>query len=169
MAHRRERADMKSATPATRQLVAAGVEFAVHTFDTAGSGEEGYGLAAAHALGIDPRQVFKTLIALVDDRPVVAVVPVSGQLSLRHLAALAGGKRAEMCPAPKAERLTGYVVGGISPFGQKQRLPVFADATIDDFDRVLVSGGRRGMDIEVAPAVLREVLGATVGDLGRER
>lgn len=140
--------------------------FVVHTFDAAAGDEgDGYGLAAARALGVDPDRVFKTLIALVDDRPVAAVVPVSGKLSLRHLAALAGGKRAEMCPPARAERITGYVVGGISPFGQKQQLPVFIDETSELFDTILVSGGKRGMDIEVAVPAFADLLGATSGDI----
>lgn len=158
-------------TPATVQLTAAGIDFAVHSFDTSassgasGSSGEGYGLAAAHALGVDPAQVFKTLIVLLDGDPVVGVVPVSGQLSLRHLAALAGGKRAEMCPPQRAERLTGYVVGGISPFGQKHRLPTYVDETAVLFDTILVSGGRRGLDLEVPVQVLVDVLDAVLGDI----
>ena len=147
------------------QLNTAGVEFAVHSFDAAASSVEGYGLAAANALGVDPAQVFKTLVVLLDDTPVVGVVPVSGQLSLRKLATLGGGKRAEMCPPARAEKLTGYVVGGISPFGQKQRLPTYVDETAILFDTILVSGGKRGMDIEVPVEVLVEVLGATLGDI----
>jgi len=156
----------RGSTPATKQLDAARLPFVVHAFDpsTADDGD-GYGLAAAKALGVDPDRVFKTLIALVDDHPVAAVVPVSGKLSFRHLATLAHGKRAEMCPPARAERITGYVVGGISPFGQKQRLPVYLDETAELFDTILVSGGKRGMDIEVGIAAFTEFLDATIGAL----
>jgi Cys-tRNA(Pro)/Cys-tRNA(Cys) deacylase len=121
---------------------------------------------AAEALGIDPDRVFKTLVAnLATDagiEQVVGIVPVSGQLSLRELAAALGGKRAEMCPVDLAQRLTGYVVGGISPFGQKKRLRTAIDETCILFDTVFVSGGKRGLDIEIAPDALVAVLGAVV-------
>ncbi len=111
--------------------------------------------------------MFKTLIATVDDRNhVVGIVPVSGQLSLKELAAAVHGKRAEMCPPETAERLTGYVVGGISPFGQKRSLPVVIDETCVLFDSIFVSGGRRGLDIEIAADDLVAVLDAVTAPIG---
>jgi len=113
----------RGGTPAIVALTAAGVRFEVHEFENAPS-ERGYGLAAAAALGVEPERVFKTLLATIDDTDhAVGIVPVSGQLSLKELAAALGAKRAEMCVPQTAERLTGYVVGGISPFGQKRLMP----------------------------------------------
>ena len=126
---------------------------------------EGYGLAAAHALGVEPERVFKTLVVLVDGQPAVAIVPVTGQLSLRHAAGALGAKRVEMCPPAVAERTTGYVVGGISPFGQRRRLATVIDETCELWDTIFVSAGRRGMDVELAPADLVSVLAATVADI----
>jgi len=140
-------------------LTAAGVRFEVHEFENAPS-ERGYGLAAAAALGVEPERVFKTLLATIDTDHAVGIVPVSGQLSLKELAAALGAKRAEMCDPQTAERLTGYVVGGISPFGQKRSLPTVIDETCILFDTIFVSGGRRGLDIEIAPDDLVTVLSA---------
>ncbi|MBK8332446.1 MAG: Cys-tRNA(Pro) deacylase [Acidimicrobiaceae bacterium] len=162
----------KGATPAIVMLEAAGVAFAVTEFHHE-PGERNYGQVAAEALGIDPDRVFKTLVAnLATDagiEQVVGIVPVSGQLSLRELAAALGGKRAEMCPVDLAQRLTGYVVGGISPFGQKKRLRTAIDETCILFDTVFVSGGKRGLDIEIAPDALVAVLGAVVAPIGSDR
>jgi len=136
------------------------VQFGVHEFEN-DPAERGYGLAAANALGVGPDRVFKTLIATVDETThAVAIVPVSGQLSLKELAVALGAKRAEMCDVQIAERLTGYVVGGISPFGQKRPLPTVIDETCILFDTIFVSGGRRGLDIEIAPDDLISVLSA---------
>jgi Cys-tRNA(Pro)/Cys-tRNA(Cys) deacylase len=147
-------------------LSAAGVQFQLHEFES-DPAERNYGQAAALALGVELDRVFKTLIATVDDRDhVVAIVPVSGQLSLKELAAAVRGKRAEMCLPETAERLTGYVIGGISPFGQKRSLPVVIDETCVLFDSIFVSGGRRGLDIEIAADDLIAVLGATVAQIG---
>ena len=162
----------KGATPAIVMLEAAGVAFAVTEFHHE-PGERNYGQLAAEALGIDPDRVFKTLVAnLATERgveQVVGIVPVSGQLSLRELAAALGGKRAEMCPVDLAQRLTGYVVGGISPFGQKKRLRTAIDETCILFDTVFVSGGKRGLDIEIAPDALVAVLDAVVAPIGSDR
>ena len=114
-----------------------------------------------------PRSRFKTLLASVDGGLAVAVVPVSGTLDLKALAAAVGGKRAEMADAAVAERSTGYVVGGISPFGQRRALPTVVDESALRHARVLVSGGRRGLDLELAPADLVAVTGATVAPIGR--
>lgn len=150
----------RGGTPAIRALEAAGVAFTVHTF--AVDDDRHYGRAAAAALGVEEERVFKTLLAEVDGRPAVGIVPVSGQLSLKGLAAALGAKRAEMMDPVAAERLTGYVVGGISPLGQKRSSPTVIDETCVLFDTVFVSGGRRGLDIEIAPDDLVALLGAHV-------
>jgi Cys-tRNA(Pro)/Cys-tRNA(Cys) deacylase len=113
--------------------------------------ELGYGRAAAAALGQDESAVFKTLVAMVDGKPVVAVLPVTSTVSLKALAAAAGGKRAEMAEPATAERITGYVVGGISPLGQRKALPTVIDESIVLLDRMYVSGGRRGLEIGIDP------------------
>ena len=156
----------RGGTPAIVALNAAGVQFRIHEFE-ADPVERHFGNAAALALGVELERVFKTLIATVDDRThVVGIVPVSGQLSLKELAAAVHGKRAEMCQPETAERLTGYVVGGISPFGQKRPLPVVIDETCVLFDSIFVSGGRRGLDIEIAAADLVAVLDAVTAPIG---
>ena len=126
-----------------------------------------YGLEAAARLGLDPAQVFKTLLAVVDGRLVVGVVPVAGQLDLKALAAAAGGKRAELAEPATAERATGYVVGGISPVGQRRPHPTVVDESALLFETVYVSGGRRGLDIGLAPADLVRVTGAVVARIRR--
>ena len=159
----------KGGTPAIATLQASGVAFTVTEFHHE-PGEGNYGIVAAEALGVEPGRVFKTLIANltteVGVEQVVAIVPVSGQLSLRELALALGGKRAEMCPVELAQRLTGYVVGGISPFGQKKRLRTAIDETCVLFDTIYVSGGKRGLDIEIAPDDLVAVLDAAVAPIG---
>jgi Cys-tRNA(Pro)/Cys-tRNA(Cys) deacylase len=158
----------KGGTPAIVMLDDAGASFTVHEFHHEPS-ERNYGLVAAEALGVEPDRVFKTLVVnLTGDRgveQVVGIVPVSGQLSLRELSQALGGKRAEMCPPEIAQRITGYVVGGISPFGQKKRLRTVIDETCILFDTVFVSGGKRGLDVEVSPDVLVSVLGAVVAPI----
>jgi Cys-tRNA(Pro)/Cys-tRNA(Cys) deacylase len=151
------------------QLEAAGVGFHVHAFDHDGS-PRGFGMAAADALGVEPDRVFKTLLADITDSggalsQVVGIVPVTAKLSLKDLAAAVGGKRAEMCDPRDAERITGYVVGGISPFGQKRSLRTVIDETCQLYDTVFVSGGKRGIDLELAPATLVAVLAATVAPI----
>ena len=156
----------RGGTPAIVALSAAQVPFEVHEF-AVDPAERNYGQAAALALGVELDRVFKTLIATVDDREhVVGIVPVSGQLSLKELAAAVHGKRAEMCLPETAQRITGYVVGGISPFGQKRAMPVVIDETCVLFDSIFVSGGRRGLDIEIAPDDLVTVLGAVTAPIG---
>lgn len=162
----------KGGTPAILMLEAAGVTFTVTEFHHE-PGDGNYGQVAAEALGIQPDRVFKTLVANLTTETgveqVVAIVPVSGQLSLRELAVALRGKRAEMCPVDIAQRLTGYVVGGISPFGQKKRLRTAIDETCVLFDTIFVSGGKRGLDIEIAPGDLIAVLNAVVAPIGVER
>jgi Cys-tRNA(Pro)/Cys-tRNA(Cys) deacylase len=140
-------------TPATVALTDAGIPFAVHAYhhDPAASS---FGLEAAQALGVEPERVFKTLLADTDAGIVVGVVPVTGMLDLKALAAAVGAKRAAMADPAVAERRTGYVVGGISPIGQKTAHPTVVDETAQLFDTVYVSGGKRGLDIELSPADL---------------
>lgn len=154
-----------SATPATEALKRAGVGFTLHEYAPVEEAEGTYGEAIAAVLGVDPDRVFKTLVAVADGRPVVAVIPVSGYLSLKALARARQAKRAEMASPAEAERLTGYVVGGISPFGQKRRLPVVVDDSLLAHPSVFVSGGRRGLQVEIAPADLIALAGAQTADL----
>ena len=162
----------KGGTPATALLSRHGVEFAVHEF-THAPGERNYGLVAAESLGVDAGRVFKTLLAKVDGSPppsvAVAIVPVSGQLSLKELAQSLGAKRAEMCDPVVAERLTGYVVGDITPFGQKKRLPTAIDESCRSHETIFVSGGKRGLEIEITPENLITVLDAVVARLAVAR
>lgn len=154
-----------SATPATEALKRAGVAFTLHVYGPVDEVEGTYGESIAELLGVDPHRVFKTLLVMADGHPVVAVVPVSGHLSMKALARARGAKRAEMAAPADAERLTGYVVGGISPFGQKRRLPVLVDRSLLEHETVYVSGGRRGLQVEVGPADLVALLGATAAEL----
>jgi Cys-tRNA(Pro)/Cys-tRNA(Cys) deacylase len=153
-------------TPATVALERAGVAFTTHTYahDPAAAS---YGLEAAERLGLDPRAVLKTLLAEVDGRLVVAIVPVAGQLDLKGLAAAVGGKRATMADPAVAERVTGYVVGGISPLGQRKRLDTVVDESATTLPVVYVSGGRRGLDIGLAPGDLVRLLQARTAPIGR--
>lgn len=153
-------------TPATVALTRAGVAFEVRAYEHDPAAPS-YGLEAAEVLGVEPERVFKTLLADVDGRLVVAVVPVSGQLDLKALAAAVGGKKAAMADPAVAERTTGYVVGGISPVGQRKALPTVLDASALAHATILVSGGRRGLDLELAPADLISVTGATTAPVGR--
>jgi Cys-tRNA(Pro)/Cys-tRNA(Cys) deacylase len=153
-------------TPATVALTRAGVAFTEHAYahDPAAAS---YGLEAADVLGLDPERVLKTLLASVDGRLVVGIVPVSGQLDLKAVAAAVGGKKATMADPSAAERATGYVVGGISPVGQKRAHPTVLDASAMAHEVVYVSGGRRGLDLGLSPADLVRVTGATVAPIGR--
>ncbi len=124
-----------------------------------------FGDEAVAALGQDPARVFKTLVASVDGTLVVALVPVAAHLDLKALAAAAGGKKAVMAPVAEAERSSGYVAGGISPLGQRRRLRTVVDTSVGDFPTVLVSAGRRGLQVEIAPADLIRVCGASVASI----
>jgi Cys-tRNA(Pro)/Cys-tRNA(Cys) deacylase len=126
-----------------------------------------YGLEAAEVLGVEPGRVFKTLMADVDGSLVVGVVPVDTQLDLKLLASTVGGKRAAMAVVARAERATGYVAGGISPLGQRQAHPTVVDESALAHASVLVSGGRRGLDVELAPEHLIELTGARVAPIAR--
>jgi Cys-tRNA(Pro)/Cys-tRNA(Cys) deacylase len=150
-----------SGTPATAALTAAGITFTEHAYDHDPAAAS-FGLEAAAALGVEPDRVFKTLMVDVDGRLVVGVVPVTGKLDLKSLAASLGGKKAVMADVAVAERRTGYVVGGISPIGQKAQHPTVLDESVELWDTVFVSGGRRGFDLELAPGDLLRLTGATI-------
>lgn len=146
-------------TPAIVALEKAGIAFSVHAYEhdpTAAS----YGMEAAEVLGLDPVTVFKTLLAEADGELVVGVVPVSSQLDLKALAAAVGAKKATMADPEAAARVTGYVVGGISPVGQKRRLRTVVDDSAPEHEVVYVSGGRRGLDLGLSPADLLSVTDA---------
>jgi Cys-tRNA(Pro)/Cys-tRNA(Cys) deacylase len=153
-------------TQATVALARAGIAYTAHSYEHDPRATS-FGREAADALGLDPDEVFKTLLATVDGRPVVGIVPVSGSLDLKALASAAGGRRAEMADAATAQRLTGFVLGGISPIGQKRALPTFVDDTAEVLDTVYVSGGRRGFDIGLAPADLLAITGGSYAPIGR--
>ena len=141
-------------TPAIEMAERAGVPIRVHSFDHDPEAKS-YGMEAAAALGVDAARVFKTLVASVDGASwAVAIVPADARLNLKALAAAAGGKKAELAEPARAESLTGYVVGGISPLGQRRLLPTFIDESARLFDTIFVSAGRRGLDLEIAPADL---------------
>ncbi len=156
-------------TPAVDQLTALAVPHRMLSYrhDPA---SESYGTEAAVALGLDPDSVFKTLLARLSGTStggslVVALVPVTGKLDLKALARAAGAKKAEMAPPALAERTTGYVVGGISPFGQKKKLATYVDETVELLDVVHVSAGRRGLEISLSPEDLIRVLDAAVAPI----
>jgi Cys-tRNA(Pro)/Cys-tRNA(Cys) deacylase len=163
-------------TPALAALAAAGTAHVVHEYEApepAGGRDRDarphYGLDAAAALGVDPARIFKTLVASVDGRLVVGVVPVSGELDLKALAEAAGGRRAELAEPEAAQRATGSVVGGISPLEHRRPMPVYVDAGAAAFATIFVSGGRRGLQVELAPADLVRLAGATTARIARER
>jgi Cys-tRNA(Pro)/Cys-tRNA(Cys) deacylase len=155
-------------TPAIRALEAANVPFVLHPYerdDTGRDNRHDFGREAADTLGLDHDRVFKTLVVVCDGTEAVAVVPVSCRLALRAVGAAMGAKRVEMCEPERAERVTGFVVGGISPFGQKRRLTTVVDETCVLHETMFVSGGRRGLDVELSPADLLAVTGALVADI----
>jgi Cys-tRNA(Pro)/Cys-tRNA(Cys) deacylase len=153
-------------TPATVALTAAGIAFTVRSYahDPAAAS---YGLEAAAALGVDAARVFKTLLVQAEDGLAVGIVPVARQLDLKALATALGVKRVQMADPAVAERVTGYVVGGISPVGQKRRLPTVLDESADDHETVLVSGGRRGQDLELRPTDLLAATGGRLAAIAR--
>jgi len=153
-------------TAATALLTRQGIAYTVHTYDhdpRLGS----YGAEAAQAMGVESGRVFKTLVADVDGALTVGVVPVAAQLDLKALAAAVGGKKAAMADVAAAERATGYVAGGISPLGQRRRLRVVVDSSALEFPTVFCSGGRRGLEIELAPGDLVRAADATVASISR--
>jgi len=155
-------------TPATLALTRAGVAFTPLAYEH-DPRATAYGLEAAEKLGLDADRVFKTLLADVDGALVVGIVPVAMQLDLKALAAALGGKRAAMADPRVAERRTGYVVGGISPIGQKTALPTVLDESAIVCETIYVSGGRRGLDLELAPDDLVAVTGARYAPIARTR
>lgn len=162
----RTRSQAAPGTPATVALTAAGIPFTPRAY-VHDAAVTAYGLEAAAALGVEPERVFKTLLAEADGRLVVGVVPVSSLLDLKALAAAVGAKRAVMAAPELAERKTGYVVGGISPIGQKTALTTVVDESAVLWETVLVSGGRRGFDLELAPEDLLRATGGVLGDIAR--
>ncbi len=154
------------ATAAIRVLEAAGVTHVLHPYHHDPRAES-YGLEAAHALGLDESRVFKTLLADVDGALVVAVVPVSRLLDLKALARVYGARKAAMADPAAAERATGYVVGGISPLGQKRGHPTVLDVSVLEHATVLVSAGRRGLDVELAPVDLTALTSATTAAIAQ--
>ena len=154
----------RGVTPAINELERNSVAFSVHEYER-GESLHDFGLEAADKLGLDADQVFKTLLVTADGNQAVAIVPVSAKLSLKAIGKALGAKRVEMCDPAVAERVTGYVRGGISPFGQKRRLPTVIDEMATVFDTIYVSGGKRGLDIGVAATDLIGLLDATVTDI----
>ena len=157
---------MPKATPATQALRKLGIAFKLHTYiydTTVPSG--GIGLQAAEALGVEPARMLKTLMAEVDGNPVCVVVPSDCEVSMKKLAAALGGKSANMMRPADAERLTGYHVGGISPFGQKKRVPVAIERAAMDNLTVFVNGGQRGLQIEIDPNDAAIAAGAAAHEL----
>jgi Cys-tRNA(Pro)/Cys-tRNA(Cys) deacylase len=154
-------------TPAVVAAQRARVQFALHEYEHDPAAPS-YGLEAAEKLGVEPARVFKTLLAKLDGtRLAVAVVPVERSLDLKALAAALGGKRAAMAEVAEAERATGYVAGGISPLGQRKRLPTVLDESALRFDRIHVSGGRRGLEIELSPAGLLHLCDGSAAPIAR--
>lgn len=153
-------------TPATVALTAAGIAFTAHAYHHDPRAES-FGLEAATELGLDPQRVYKTLLADVDGSLAVAVVPVSGQLNLKALAKALDASKAAMADKGRAERATGYVLGGISPIGQKRPHRTVVDESAQTWPTIYVSGGRRGLDLEIAPADLVAITEAITAQIGR--
>jgi len=155
---------MSTSTRATAALEAAGVTFTVQRYEY-DPGSERVGLQAAEALGEDPRRVLKTLMAEVDGRPVCAIVPSDREVSMKRLAAAFGGRSAQMMRPADAERLTGYKVGGISPFGQRRKVPAAIEAAALAEALVFVNGGQRGLQVRLDPKDVQQALGAIVAPI----
>jgi Cys-tRNA(Pro)/Cys-tRNA(Cys) deacylase len=151
-------------TPATALLAKHKVAHRVHEY-AHDPRSASYGAEASELLGLPAARVFKTLVAEVDGALTVGVVPVAGQLDLKALAAAAGGKKARMAEVAAAERATGYVAGGISPLGHRKRLPVVLDSSASAHETIFCSAGRRGLEIELAPADLTRLANATVAPI----
>ena len=155
---------MSRETRATRALQQAGVAFTLHVYAYDPDAAQ-IGLQAAEAIGESPGRVLKTLMAKLDGKPVCAIIPSDHELSMKKLAAALGGKSAQMMAPAEAERLSGYVVGGISPFGQKKRVPVVIEQSALAHGTVFCNGGQRGLQLELDPRVFAEVLGAKVAEI----
>ncbi len=155
---------MSKATPATRALTAAGVPFTVHGYDYDPDAES-IGLQAASALGEDPARVLKTLMAVVDGKPVCVVAPSDREVSMKKLAAAVDGKSAQMMKPAEAERLTGFKVGGISPFGQRRPVRTVIEQSALAHGHVYVNGGRRGLQVRLSPQDVRDAVKAIAADV----
>jgi Cys-tRNA(Pro)/Cys-tRNA(Cys) deacylase len=155
---------MARTTPATLALKAASVAHQLREYDY-DPGAAKVGLQAAQALGAEPARVLKTLMILVDGKPVCAILASDQEVAMKRLAAAVGGKAAQMMKPADAERITGYKVGGVSPFGQKKRSPTVLDAAAMIHDLVFVNGGQRGLQVELSPQDLVSAIGATVADI----
>ncbi len=152
-------------TPAVNLAKKAGVSHTLHEYEH-DPDSASYGTEAAEKLGVDPRRVFKTLVTRIDGQGLcVGLVPVNSKLSLKQMARAAGGKKAAMAEPEEVQRSTGYVLGGVSPLGQKKRLKTFIDRSAEAFDTIYVSAGRRGLEIELAPADLARLTGARFTEL----
>jgi Cys-tRNA(Pro)/Cys-tRNA(Cys) deacylase len=163
---KKQHQQQQGGTPATVALTSAGVPYTIHAYDHDPS-HPSYGEEAAEAMGVSPDRVFKTLVADVDGTLTVAVVPVAGQLDLKALASATGGKRATMADPTLAERTTGYVRGGISPLGQRKKLPTVLDASAATHPTICISAGRRGLEVELSPEDLTRLTQAVVAAIGR--
>jgi Cys-tRNA(Pro)/Cys-tRNA(Cys) deacylase len=155
---------MSKTTAATLALAKASIAFTLFPYDYDPDAPK-VGLQAAEALGKSPDQVFKTLMAEVDGKPVCVVVPSDSEVSMKKLAATFGGKSAQMMKPADAERLTGFKVGGISPFGQRKKVPTAIDETAELFDQILINGGQRGLLVGLTPADAARAAEAKVADL----
>jgi Cys-tRNA(Pro)/Cys-tRNA(Cys) deacylase len=158
---------MSKRTRATDVLESAGADFSVHSYEYDADAQH-IGLQAAEALGEAPARVLKTLMALVDGKPVCVIVPSDREVSMKKLAAAVGGKSAQMMKPADAERVTGYKVGGISPFGQRKRSPTVIEIQSLDHDRVYMNGGQRGLQVRLAPTDAQRILGAIAAPLVAE-
>ena len=152
---------MAKTTRATKALEKAGIAFTLHAYDYDPKAER-VGLQAAEALGEDPGTLFKTLMALVDGKPVCVIVPTDREVSMKRLAAAARGKSAELMPPANAERATGYKVGGISPFAQTRPAPAFLDEAALALEQVYINAGQRGLLLKLDPRAAAAFLSATV-------
>jgi Cys-tRNA(Pro)/Cys-tRNA(Cys) deacylase len=155
---------MSKTTRATQALTKLGVRFTLHAYDYDPDADS-IGLQAAAALGVAPRRVLKTLMAEVDGKPVCVAVPSDREVSMKKLAAAFGGKAAKMMRPADAERLTGYHVGGISPFGQKKRVPTAIEQVVLAETSIYLNGGQRGLQIELSPGDAQQALEAMVAAL----
>ncbi|MFJ9341030.1 Cys-tRNA(Pro) deacylase [Streptomyces sp. NPDC101733] len=162
----KKKQQQSAGTPAIVALTAAGVPFTTHAYEH-DPAHPSYGEEAAEAMGVSPERVFKTLVAEVDGALAVAVVPVSGSLDLKALATALGAKRATMADPALAERTTGYVLGGISPLGQRKRLRTVLDASAAAHPTLCVSAGRRGLEVELTPTALATLTAATLAPIAR--
>jgi len=152
---------LAKATRATAALTQAGIDFALHAYEYDPDVDR-IGLAAAEALGANPARVLKTLMVLADGKPACVILPSDREIAMKKLAAALGAKSAAMMPPAQAEKLSGYKVGGISPFGQMRRVPVAIEASAMDWPRVFINGGQRGLQVELSPADVVRLLGAVV-------